>query len=200
MRTVTLHLRADESAPIPSSVAALALTSACRHRDHSHIHLADGSELALELTPGSVLQPGDHLQTEDGAWFEVIVEPEPVLKVCAADPSTLIAAAYHLGNRHVPAQIFADHLLLGPDPVLQMMLEGLGADVEESILPFAPERGAYAGDHRHGHQDSFNEDEAFARLDNPANARVPVHQSSSVDDPISTEPPVDPLFGADADA
>lgn len=200
MRIVTLHLRADESAPIPSSVVPLALTSACRHRDHQHIQLADGSELALALAPGSVLQPGDHLQTDDGAWFEVMAEPEPVLKVCAADPRTLIAAAYHLGNRHVPAQVFADHLLLAPDAVLQLILEGLGADVEESILPFVPERGAYAGDHRHGHQDSFNEDDTLADVDNQANARAPVHQPSNVDDQASTGREVDPLFGADADA
>ncbi len=197
MPTVTLHLRADEPALIPTAVTPLSPSSACRQRSRQRTYLADGSEA---VAPGSVLQPGDHLQTDDGAWHEVIAEPETMLDVRAADARTLIAAAYHLGNHHVPVQVFADHLLLPPDAALQLRLQGLAADVEETVLPCEPERGAYAGDHRDGHQDSFNEDEAFARLDNPANARVPVHQSSSVDDPVSTEPPVDPLFGADADA
>jgi urease accessory protein len=74
-------------------------------------------------------------------------------------------AAYHLGNRHVPLEVKADHLQLEPDPVLAQMLRGMHLIVDEVQAPFEPEGGAYANagahahaDHDHGHGHSHDHD------------------------------------------
>jgi urease accessory protein len=70
------------------------------------------------------------------------------MTIAAQTPLLLLRAAYHLGNRHVPLEITATYLRLSPDPVLRTMLEQMGMVVEETILPFQPEIGAY-GNHLH---------------------------------------------------
>ena len=70
----------------------------------------------------------------------------------------LLRAAYHLGNRHVPLEVAIDYLRLAPDSVLKAMLEQLGLNVIEAILPFRPEMGAYGHNHESGHaQDKVQE-------------------------------------------
>jgi urease accessory protein len=63
--------------------------------------------------------------------------------------------AWHIGNRHTPCQIAADHLLIRADHVLEGMLRGLGAGVTPTMAAFAPEGGAYGHGrtmgHDHGH-------------------------------------------------
>jgi urease accessory protein len=76
---------------------------------------------------------------------------ERVLEARASDPRTLARLAWHVGNRHTPAQVLDGALRLLDDPVLRDMLEGLGADVVRRTAPFAPEPGAYGAGHRHGH-------------------------------------------------
>lgn len=56
--------------------------------------------------------------------------------------------AWHLGNRHLAAQIDEDRIFIRRDHVIRAMLEGLGATVEEVKAPFQPVHGAY---HAHGH-------------------------------------------------
>jgi urease accessory protein len=42
------------------------------------------------------------------------------------------------------------YLRLSPDPVLRSMLEQMGAETTEDVLPFEPEAGAYShGTHNH---------------------------------------------------
>jgi urease accessory protein len=87
------------------------------------------------------------LQDEAGEiWVRIIAKPEPVLTVTSDDALTLLRAAYHLGNRHVALEVGWNYLRLEPDPVLEKMLEQLGAIVQEDMVPFQPEAGAY---HRH---------------------------------------------------
>lgn len=42
------------------------------------------------------------------------------------------------------------------------MLVQLGVAVKEEFAPFQPERGAYGGGHKHGHDETFAEDHALA--------------------------------------
>lgn len=138
--------------PNPNAIArfTLALTAAERTRSRRLLQLADGQSLALHLTRGTVLHDGDLLRSEaDNSLVRVVAKPEPVLTVTAKTELDLLRAAYHLGNRHVPLEITASYLRLSPDPVLQGMLEQLGLQVSESLLPFQPETGAY----RHHHAD-----------------------------------------------
>jgi urease accessory protein len=79
--------------------------------------------------------------------------PEPLYEIRPRDPLHLIELAWHLGNRHLPAEIRADRILILRDPVIKAMLEGLGAAIAEVDAPFQPMRGAYhgtGGGHSHG--------------------------------------------------
>jgi urease accessory protein len=67
--------------------------------------------------------------------------------------AALARLAWHLGNRHLPAQIEAERILIRDDHVIVDMLRGLGAEVRKVRCPFDPEGGAY-GQHNHdpGHR------------------------------------------------
>lgn len=100
-----------------------------------------------------VLNDGDglHLSSE-GGWIVVRAAHEDVLEVTAASPHDLLRLAWHLGNRHCPAQIEPGRLLIRPDHVLADMLTGLGGDVRATQAQFTPEPGAYhrdGGGHSH---------------------------------------------------
>jgi urease subunit alpha len=79
-----------------------------------------------------------------GEVVAVVAAPQPVMVVRASDPRALASAAYHLGNRHVAVEVGEGWLKLERDHVLGEMLEGLGVRVENAMLPFEPEAGAYA--------------------------------------------------------
>ena len=82
-----------------------------------------------------------------------------MIAVCAAaeqlllvQHDNLVRIAWHIGNRHTPCQMTADHLLIREDRVLQAMLEQLGASVTAVTAPFTPEGGAYGHGRTHGHE------------------------------------------------
>lgn len=130
-----------------------------RQKSRARVTLASGAEAGLFLERGTVLRHGDCLRTDCGRVIQVEAAPEPVLTVSSDNPASLLRAAYHLGNRHVPLEVGADRLRLGFDSVLRDMLTGLGVEVLEEQAPFEPEGGAYpsadqAGQgHQHGHGD-----------------------------------------------
>jgi urease accessory protein len=94
------------------------------------------------------LEHGDLLVLDDGRMAEVIAAEEELMEVRARDGLHLVTLAWHIGNRHLPAQIEATRILLRRDRVIREMLIGLGAAVSDVREPFAPEHGAY---HGHGH-------------------------------------------------
>ena len=58
----------------------------------------------------------------------------------------LLILAWHIGNRHIPAEIHKDYILIKRDKVIAKMLKLLGAKVLKKKLSFSPELGAY---HKH---------------------------------------------------
>lgn len=108
-------------------------------------------EIYLELPRGTVLRHGDCLRGDDHQQvLKIVAKPEPVLTVRAvagAEPSVLLRAAYHLGNRHVALEVGTDYLRLAPDSVLESMLHQLGVTVISETTPFQPESGAYGHHH-----------------------------------------------------
>jgi len=120
------------------------LTAEERTRTRHRFEMPDGQDLYLRLPRGTVLNDGDLLQSEGGdVVIRIAAKPEPVLTVMSETPVDLLRASYHLGNRHVPLEVAPSYLRLSPDPVLQAMLERLGVEVKEEVLPFQPEIGAY---------------------------------------------------------
>lgn len=119
-----------------------------------------GRQVGIFLQRGQVVRGGDVLVGEDGSLLKVLAAPQAVLRIthCTAHgtPFDLTRAAYHLGNRHVPIELQADHLKIEPDHVLAEMLRSMHLIVNEVSESFEPENGAYGehggGDHHHhGH-------------------------------------------------
>lgn len=132
--------------PNPDAVTSftLALTASERTKSRHRFKTEDEQTVFLRLPRGTVLRNNDILQSESGSTLvRVIAIPEPVFTITAKTELDLLRAAYHLGNRHVPLEIAATYLRLSPDPVLRTMLERMGMTVEEAVLPFQPEIGAY---------------------------------------------------------
>ncbi|KAB0679286.1 urease accessory protein UreE [Aureimonas leprariae] len=121
-----------------------------RHRRRMAMVSDGGIAFLLDLADARLLREGDAIVLDDGRLVRVIAKPEPLYAVRGRNAAHLLSLAWHLGNRHTPAAIMADHLLVRRDPVLREMAVGLGGSVEEVEAPFDPEGGAYGGHHAHG--------------------------------------------------
>ena len=75
----------------------------------------------------------------------------PATEITADNFEHLTRVAWHLGNRHLPAAISADRILIRPDHVIESMVIGLDASIHPVTEPFQPEYGAY---HEHRHSPS----------------------------------------------
>ena len=116
--------------------------------------LGDGGlDFLLDLIEPIVLHTGDGLRLEEGGFVEVKAAEEDLVEVRGRDAAAFARLAWHLGNRHLPAQIEGDRILIRDDHVIIDMLKGLGAEVRKVRAPFDPEGGAY-GQHNHdpGHR------------------------------------------------
>jgi urease accessory protein len=123
-----------------------------RHRRRIVLTGASGAEYLLDLAEATHLKDGDGLQLPGGGILQVVAKAEPLLEITAHSPADLIRLAWHIGNRHLAAQIFADRILIRRDHVIAHMLEHQGAHVREVMAAFDPEGGAYRdGGHDHGH-------------------------------------------------
>jgi urease accessory protein len=117
---------------------------------------ANGTEFLLDLAEAIALRDGDALVLEDRRLVAVRAAPEPLAEIVAHTAPELLRVAWHLGNRHLPAQLGTTSIRIRRDHVIEEMVEGLGAHVQHVEAPFDPEGGAYAGGghhhyHDHGH-------------------------------------------------
>lgn len=147
-------LEPEGERPLPFDVALLAHDE--RHLRRKVITLAHGDRVFVDLPEPVQLAHGDMLVLDDGRRAEVIAAEEEVFAVKARDATHLTELAWHIGNRHLTAQIEADRILILRDHVIRHMLEGLGAEVTDVMEPFHPVRGAYSGGHSHGHSHSHD--------------------------------------------
>ena len=126
-----------------------------RYRRRFAMETQGGLMFLLDLADATALRNGDGLVLEDGRIVEVCARPEPLLEIRGRDPHHLTRLAWHLGNRHLPAAIEQDRILIRPDHVIAGMLIGLGAAIAALEAPFDPEPGAYlqgsGAEHAHGH-------------------------------------------------
>ncbi len=122
-----------------------------RHRRRIMLTSDGGIEFLLDLAEATHLRHGDGLVLDDGRVIEVRAEAEELLEVRGTAPHHLLRLAWHLGNRHLEAEIAEDRILIRRDHVIADMLEKLGATVVEVVQPFNPEGGAYGGAHESHH-------------------------------------------------
>jgi len=125
-----------------------------RHLRRKVLQLQHGDEVMVDLETAVLLEHGDALQLSNGKLVEVIAEEEELLEVLPDDARHLSELCWHIGNRHLAAQIEGGRVLVLNDHVIKAMLEGLGAHFNIVCEPFHPARGAYGGhahSHHHGH-------------------------------------------------
>jgi urease accessory protein len=142
-------IRAIEHGVRASTKAApfdrVVMTAQERHIRRKLITLQHGEEVLVDFPLTVMLQHGDFLITEDGRSIEVIAAEEELMEVRGRDATHLTLLAWHIGNRHLDAQIESERLLLRRDKVIAVMLEHQGAVVSDVVETFSPEHGAYHG-------------------------------------------------------
>jgi urease accessory protein len=122
------------------------------HRQKRRIKLtSDGDlEFLLDLDKAG-FEAGDALKLEDGRLILVKAAPQELLEIRAENPLRLLRIAWHIGNRHTPAEITPEAIYIEADHVLAEMVRGQGCSVTPVSRPFRPERGAYDHGHAHAH-------------------------------------------------
>lgn len=157
MRRAVRHAAAGDW-PTAEARDTVTLDFDARHRRRVRLDTDGGGEVLLDLPRATAMAAGDGLALEGGGWIAVNAAAEALLEVRSAEPTRFARLAWHLGNRHVPAEISSGVIRIRPDHVLEDMLVGLGAEVTHVTAPFQPEGGAYSGsgsghthaDHTHG--------------------------------------------------
>lgn len=157
MLRATSHLhKTDIGARQPAD--SITLDRASRYRRRVVMTTDRGREFLLDLPEATYLADGDAVVLEDGNLITIVAAPEPLLEVHAHDALELARIAWHIGNRHTPAEITPGAIYIQPDHVLEDMVIGLGAHVHNVMRPFEPEGGAYGGKgpvqkghHHHSH-------------------------------------------------
>jgi urease accessory protein len=161
MNRTTRYLRRQEVKD--AAFDSIVLAHDERHLRRKVLTLRQGEEVLVDLADAVVLAHGDVLVLEDGRMAAIVAAKEALYAVTGCSPPHLTEIAWHLGNRHLPAQIEKDRIVILRDHVIKAMLEGLGATVTEIEEPFQPIRGAYhahahththASDHHHRHDHS----------------------------------------------
>lgn len=123
---------------------------------------ASGDALVVDLPETVSLEDGDALVLVGGGRIGVVAADEPLVSVSAPDARTLARLAWHVGNRHTPAEIGDGCLLVQRDHVIEDMLRRLGATLAPLFAPFRPEGGAYGVGRTHGHHHGGATDDPFA--------------------------------------
>jgi urease accessory protein len=141
-----------------SPAATVTLDYDARFRRRIVLRTDAGEEFLLDLPEARALRAGEGLRLEDGRVIAIRAAEEPLIEVRAENAAALLRLAWHLGNRHLPAELQAGHILIREDHVIEAMLAGLGATLTRLRAPFQPEGGAYGEHNRSAHQHHHHHD------------------------------------------
>lgn len=116
---------------------------------------AHEDKLLVDLPKTTSVDHGDAFELTDGRMIKVVAAQEDLLQITA--PS-LLPLVWHIGNRHCPAQLEPDRVLIQPDHVIRKLMERRGATVTQVSEPFTPEGGAYGHGRTQGHSHGNDHD------------------------------------------
>ena len=128
--------------PAAKAVDQIILDYDHRHRRRLVLACQHGLEILLDLPEATHLRDGDALVLDNGDFVHVRARPEHVLEIKASTPQDLARLAWHLGNRHLAAQILPGRLLILHDHVIARMIADLGGSALEIMAAFDPDSGA----------------------------------------------------------
>lgn len=163
MRAETILRAADIGAEQSAPVDTIVLTHDERHLRRRRMTMQQGEHFMVDLPRTVALHHGDRFVLDSGRMVEVIAAEEDLVEITARSPEHHAELCWHLGNRHLPAQVEAKRILIVPDRVIVEMLTGLGAKTTAVREVFTPMRGAYdehhaAHAHSHNHTHSHSHD------------------------------------------
>ena len=144
MLKATAHLPPNHGKGKP--FAQLVLTSGERRLRRKVLNIK-GEEVLVDFPETVMIAHFGGLLLEDGRVIEIVAGPEPLLEILPKGGEHLAQIAWHVGNRHMPAQIEKKRLLVPRDHMAKALLQGLGAEVREVTEPFLPMPGAYDSPH-----------------------------------------------------
>jgi urease accessory protein len=136
--------------PRDTAADRVVLTYDERHRRRWRFVAEGGTAFLLDLPRAALLRAGEGLRLSDGRIVTVEAAPEALVQITAREPQLLVRLAWHIGNRHLPAQLESRRILIRDDAVIVEMLRGLSATVVRVFEAFTPEAGAYDSAH-HSH-------------------------------------------------
>lgn len=155
LRATRVVRRADMAGRI--AIDTVTLDREARFRRRVAMQSDRGHAFLLDLAEATYLEDGDALEIDGRGLVRVVAAEEDLLEIRAHDSPALSRIAWHVGNRHTPAEITADAIYIRPDHVLREMVIGLGGTVRDVSRRFEPEGGAYggkgplsSGHHHHG--------------------------------------------------
>ena len=140
------HIRLSEAPG--QATDAITLDAQDRSIRRKLIKTDSGKDVLVDLPLTAYFADGDHLELDDGTYLEVCAAEEDLYEITGSSPAHIAQLAWHIGNRHLSAQIEYNRILIKRDHIIKAMLIGLHAKVAEIRDQFEPLHGAY---HVHDH-------------------------------------------------
>ena len=128
MKRAIATVRADDHR-VQGASPTITLTREARYRRRIAWQTDDGAPFLLDLPEATYLPDGTGLALDDGSVVVVRAASEDLLQITARDRLALMRIAWHIGNRHTPAEIADETIFILPDHVLAEMVQGLGGIV-----------------------------------------------------------------------
>lgn len=105
------------------------------------------NKIFFNFTKAIYLKHNTYLMTKDKKVIKVLAKKEKIIEINIKNSKKRCEVAWHIGNRHMPAQVEANKINIIYDQVIFKMLKSLGYQVSIKNKIFDPIGGAY--DHRH---------------------------------------------------
>ena len=109
------------------------------------IQTSAGTDVLVDLPLTAYFEDGDHLELDNGTYLEICAAEEDLYEITGSSPEHVAQLAWHIGNRHLSAQIEFNRILIKRDHIIKTMLLGLHATVRDVREQFDPLHGAYHG-------------------------------------------------------
>lgn len=116
-----------------------------RYRRRVTLTTDSGRSFLLDLAETRLLADGDGLDLGGALGIvRVVAAPEDLAEIRPAGDLTLAALAWHLGNRHMPAEIADEAVRIRRDPVIEAFAVRIGGEVSAIRAPFNPLSAAHS--------------------------------------------------------
>ena len=109
----------------------------------------NGTEFLVNLKETISVDENHFFELENGKVIKIISKEENLIEIKGKNLKQII---WHIGNRHLPAQIEDTRILIQEDPVILDMILKLKGNVNKVFEKFKPEGGAYGLGRTHSHK------------------------------------------------